>query len=71
MDERGASAEEVESAINTGDRQPARGGRFLFKITIPFNKTWSKKEYQWKQIAPIVAEEEDRIVVITVLTFYF
>jgi len=36
-----------------------------------FNHKWQGKHYRVKQIAPIIKEESNEIVVITVYTFYF
>ena len=71
MEERGAGREEVQMAILKGDREKTREGRFICRLTIPFGKTWGKKNYSWKQVVPVIAEEKDQTVVITVLTFYF
>ena len=71
IDERGATRDEVELAVRKGEKEQARGNRTKHKITLPFNETWIGKHYAWKQVVPIVVEEKDEIVVITVLTFYF
>ena len=71
MDERGATREEVELAIKNGDREPARKGRLMCRLTLPFGKVWIKKLYSYKQVVPIIAEEEDQIIVVTVFTYYF
>jgi len=36
-----------------------------------FNRKWQGKHYAVKQVAPIIKEESNEIVVITVYTFYF
>ncbi len=36
-----------------------------------FNRKWQSKHYAVKQVAPIIKEESNEIVVITVYTFYF
>jgi hypothetical protein len=36
-----------------------------------FNRKWQGKHYAIKQVAPVIKEELDEIIVITVYTFYF
>lgn len=69
--ERGATPAEVEAAILHGTREPARAGRFLYRYNLPFSSQWQGKTYAIKQVAAIVAEEPEELVVVTVYTFYF
>jgi hypothetical protein len=69
--ERGASREEVNQAIRTGRVEPARHGRTIYRLNVEFDAIWAGKHYRIKQVAPVVAEEEERIVVVTVYTFFF
>lgn len=69
--ERGAEESEVLDAIRYGIREPARMGRELCKYNLPFNQKWSGNVYTIKQVAPVIREEADKIIVITVYTFYF
>ncbi len=71
MPDRGATREEVEAAIDSGERLPARGRRLAFRKNFPFSKEWKDCYYEMKQVMPIVAEEDDRIIVVTVYVFYF
>jgi len=71
MLDRGATEEEVIAAIQTGSIEPARKGRWLFRKNFPFHRPWRGKVYAVKQVAPIVTEEVDRLVVVTVFVFYF
>jgi hypothetical protein len=71
MLDRGASKEEVEAAIRSGSREPARKGRSMFRKNFAYNELWRGKHYAIKQVAPIVAEENDRFVVVTVFVYYF
>lgn len=71
MLDRGTSEAEVEAAIRTGSSEPARSGRFMFRKNFTFNSDWRGRYYAVKQVAPIVVQEPDRIVVVTVLVFYF
>ena len=71
MKERGASEEDVREAIRVGQREPAQRGLFLCRLNLEFRRKWDGRWYGVQQVVPIIAEEEGRIVVITVYTFYF
>jgi hypothetical protein len=36
-----------------------------------FNSDWRGRHYRTKQVAPVVALESDKLVVVTVYVFYF
>ena len=69
--ERGATEDEVRQAISEGESVPARGARGGYRLNFPFGRSWGGQVYAIKQVMPIVAEEADRIVVVTVYVFYF
>ncbi|TVQ31944.1 MAG: DUF4258 domain-containing protein [Phycisphaeraceae bacterium] len=69
--ERGATVEEVERAIREGGREAVRQGRWMHRYNFEFNAEWQGRRYAVKQVAPIVAEEDTELVVVTVFTFYF
>ncbi|HET7213095.1 MAG TPA: DUF4258 domain-containing protein [Terriglobia bacterium] len=69
--ERGASEAEVREAIEHGLRESAKKGRAMYRLNLPYRARWQGKSYAIKQVAPVVAEEENEIVVVTVYTFYF
>jgi len=69
--ERGASQEEVVLAVANGTKEPAKQGRELCRYNFSFNSTWQNNHYAIKQVAPVIKEEADEIVVITVYTFFF
>ena len=71
MEERGADQREVVAAIREGRAEPGRGNRVMYRKNFQFEATWRGQRYRIKQVAPIVAEERDRLVVVTVYTFYF
>jgi hypothetical protein len=71
MADRGASQSEVEIAINEGEEVPAKQGRRAFRKNFPYNSIWKGRYYEFRQVVPIVAEEPDTSVVITVYVFYF
>ena len=82
MLDRGASESEVRAAIRAGNPEPARKGRTMFgsltddfvlrfRKNFTFNSQWRGKHYAVKQVAPVIAEEADRLVVVTVFVYYF
>ena len=71
MPDREAAREEVEAAIHAGERVPAEEGRIAFRKNFPFQQDWKEHYYEVKQVIPIVVEESDRIIVVTVYVLYF
>lgn len=71
MRERGATGGNVREAIRIGQREPAQRGLFSYRLNIEFNREWDGRYYGMQQVVPIVAEEETRLVVVTVYTFFF
>jgi hypothetical protein len=71
MLDRGASEAEVEAAIRAGNVEPARKGRLMFRKNFAFGRRWRGKQCAVKQVAPIVVDEADRWVVVTVFVYYF
>jgi hypothetical protein len=69
--ERGATEDEVRIAVAQGTREPAKHGRELCRFNFAFNQTWQGTHYAIKQVAPVIKEEADEIVAITVYTFFF
>lgn len=71
MEERGATEEEVIKTVRKGERFPAKFGRIGFRRNFPFDTLWRGKHYDTKQVEVYAVEEEDKIVVITVIVKYF
>jgi hypothetical protein len=71
LPDRGATESEVFAAITSGERLPARHGRIAFRKNFPFEQVWKGRYYEIKQVMPIVIEEADELVVVTVYVFYF
>jgi hypothetical protein len=69
--ERGATEAEVKEAVRNGSREAATRGREVCRYNFVFKRRWQRKYYPIKQVGPVVKEEEDEIVVITVYAFYF
>lgn len=71
MRERGAREDDVMEAIRIGEREEAQRGLVQFRLNLEFHREWDGRYYGVQQVLPIVAEEPDRLVVVTVYTFYF
>jgi Domain of unknown function (DUF4258) len=71
MKERGAAQKDVQEAIRTGHREAAQRGLALYRLNMEFKREWDGRYYGVQQIVPVVAEEETRLVVVTVYAFYF
>ncbi len=69
--ERGATEDEVKIAIRNGVAEPAKHGREQYRFNFDYHDFWQGSFYAIKQVAPVIKEEDDEIVVITVYTFYF
>jgi len=69
--DRGATEEEVCRAVREGACEPAKLGRSVYRLNLQFNARWQGRECEIKQVAPVVAETPDEIIVVTVYTFYF
>jgi hypothetical protein len=71
MQDRGVTEEDVIRAIRIGRREAARRGLWQYRLNLEFRRDWAGKHYGMCQVAPVVAEEEGQIVVVTVYAFYF
>lgn len=69
--ERGTDESEIIAAIRTGSREPAKLGRFIYRANFQYNAKWNNTFYPIKQVAPVIVESSDEIIVTTVYTFYF
>ena len=71
MEERGATEAEATLAIETGESEPARRGRTMYRKNFTFDSAWRGRHYRVKQVAAVVAGHDDKLVVVTVYVFYF
>lgn len=71
MAERGASKKEIIETIDAGEMNFVKHGRIAYRKNFQYNNKWGGKFYHVKQVMPIVKKESDKIIVITVYTFYF
>lgn len=69
--DRGTNEEEVRVAIETGEQVPAKKDRIAFRKNFVFNSVWKGEHYDIKQVMPIVVEEMNKYIVVTVYVFYF
>jgi hypothetical protein len=68
---RGTDEQEVRLAVMRGVRKPVKKGRWMCRLNFQYNQTWRGKHYAVKQVAPVIAERANEIVVITIYTFFF
>lgn len=62
---------EVRETIERGSREPAKRGRIMYRHNFEYRAKRQGEYYAIKQVAPVVVEAENEIVVVTVYTFYF
>jgi uncharacterized protein YuzE len=60
----GTYATSCKEAITKGSREPAKHGRKLCRYNFRFGKNWQGKHYPIKQVAPVIKEEPNEIVVL-------
>jgi hypothetical protein len=72
MNLRGASEEDVITAITSSKWEPAKTGKFQTKYRFDFNKIslTNQKFYKYKIVEPNFADEKDAIAVITVKVYF-
>ena len=69
--DRGATEAEVKEAIRKGSREATTRGREIYRYNFAFKRTWQGRHYPIKQVAPVIKDEGNEIIVITVYTFCF
>jgi hypothetical protein len=70
-EERGATIEEIEDVIATGEPFEAKKGRKGKAKVYPFDRERNGRFYEQKRIEAIyIAEEDDLFVTVTVYVFY-
>jgi len=68
---RGTNETEVKEAITSGSREPAKNNRITCRLNFEFNSLWQGVHYQVKQVTPVIKEEDNQIIVITIYTYFF
>ena len=71
LSERGTNKDEVIESIKKGKREKAKKGRFIYRANYQFNSNWNDRYFSIKQVAPVILESEEELIVITVYTFYY
>lgn len=69
--ERGANESEVREAIRKGVSESVKKGRTMVRHEIQYMREWQGRFYATKQVAPVIVEEVNEIVVVTVYVFYY
>jgi len=69
--QRGTTEVDVTTAIRSGKKEPAQRGLWLYRLNLEYQREWVGKWYAVQQVAPVVEERADRLVVVTVYTYYF
>ncbi len=70
MQARNATQEEVEAVIRTAPWEIGERARYTASRVFPFGREHFGRFYAAKEVVPVFVEEPDRIVVITVYTFF-
>jgi len=68
---RGAAKEEVVEPIRLSPWEPADRGSLACRKNFPYPDEWNGKVYETKQVHPILVDEADETVVITVYSYFF
>lgn len=71
MYERKATREEVETTIRESKWEIAEQNRWTGAMSFDFNAEHYGRFYRYKEVVPIFVEENERIAVITVYTFFY
>ncbi|HNY13763.1 MAG TPA: DUF4258 domain-containing protein [Candidatus Wallbacteria bacterium] len=69
--ERGANETEIIETVEHGEKFPAKPGRVIFKKVFDYYDLWNGQKYNFKQLEVVCVEEENKIVVVTVMVKYF
>ena len=71
MTERGATEQDVVTAVETGEEVPAQFGRQGFRRNLPFGAEWRGRHFATKQIEAYAVRDGEDWLVITVIVKYF
>ncbi len=70
LDERGATAEEVEDVIRTGVPEEAHSGRFAKAKVYTYDGIWRGRFYRQKRVRVVFAILRDTAVTVTVVVYF-
>lgn len=62
---------EVMETIRTGEEIAVKKGRRGYRKNFQYNDYWCGRFYHIKQVMPIILEERNQMIVVTVYAFYF
>ena len=71
LSERGATEEEIITAVETGETFAAKFGRTGFRRNFAFGGLWKGKVYATKQVEVYAVKEGDDWLAITFVTRFF
>ncbi len=71
MRQRGTDILEVKKTITNGKRIKAKFGRKGFTMDLDYNAEWNNKIFKTKQVIAYAEQEDDTLIVITVITKFF
>jgi hypothetical protein len=71
LKERGATENEINITVESGEMFPAKFNRTGFRHNFDFNSFWNNKLYQNKQIEAYAVKEDNAWLVITIIVKYF
>jgi hypothetical protein len=71
MIERGATEDEIRTAVREGEKYPAKFGRIGFRKDIAFGGIWNQRFFRAKRLEVYAVQEGKDIIVITVVVKYF
>ena len=69
--ERGATENEINDVVETGEVFPAKYGRTGFRKTTIYNDLWQGKLYYARQIECFAVQQDSNWLVISLLVKYF
>ena len=70
MKDRNTNQKEIETAITLSKWKKAEKGRYTCSYCFPFEKEHFNNYYKSKEVVPIFIEEENKIIIITVYTYF-
>ncbi len=70
MPHRGVTEVEVITVLERGQAVAAQGSRRAKELVFSHEKEWAGRYYPEKKVKVVYMEEEDKMVVVTVLAYY-
>ena len=70
MQDRGAREADVLRTVELGQCEPAQRGLHACRLDVEYGQEWAGRHYAVQRIVAVIDDEAERIVVVTVYTFY-